>query len=84
MRKFTERFQHGFAFHGGKPPSGSAPQAPPPPPPPAPPPTKDDDDVQQKKKEALERKKFAKGRDETLLKQKGNSGSTSKKVLLGK
>jgi len=84
MRKLMERMQIGFSFHGGGMPSGGAPVAPKPPPPPAPPPTKEQDDVQEKKKEALERKKFAKGRDDTLLKQTGSQGTTQKKVLLGK
>lgn len=84
MRKLIEKLQHGFALHGGGMPSGGAPSAPKPPPPPAPPPTKSDEDVQQEKKEALERKKFAKGRDDTLLKQTGRQGQTQKKTLLGK
>lgn len=80
--------QHGwyknqFFMGGGPSGGGDVPAPPPPPPPPAPPPTKTDEDVQQEKRGSLERKKFAKGREKTLLAQTGAQGSKKKKTLLG-
>lgn len=65
---------------GGTP---SAPAPPPPPPPPAPPPTITDETVQEEKKRTAERKKFARGREKTLLAQTGTQGTKKKKTLLG-
>ena len=70
-------------YMGGAPKVPDAPAAPPPPPPPSPPPTKTDDDVEESKKAAIERKKFARGREKTLLEQVGSEGSAKKKSLLG-
>ena len=64
---------------------GSKPKAPPPPPPPpptAPPPSRVDEDVQQETKDALQKKKFRKGRDKTIL-GGGTQGNVGKKTLLG-
>jgi len=70
-------------FMGGAPSVPDTPAPPPPPPPPAPPPTKTDDDVEEAKKGAIERKKFARGREKTLLEQVGSEGGKRKKSLLG-
>lgn len=59
------------------------PEAPKAPPPPPPPPTKKDADVQEEKRAAVEKKKYQKGRESTLLKQTGYSNGTKKKTLLG-
>jgi len=68
---------------GGAPKVPDAPAPPPPPPPPSAPPTRTDDDVEEAKKGAIERKKFARGREKTLLEQVGSQGASGKKSLLG-
>lgn len=57
------------------------PKAAAPPPPPPPPPTKADEDVQNEKAKTMERKKFARGREKTLLEQTGSQGKKKKNFL---
>ena len=59
------------------------PVPPPPPTPPPPPPSKTDADVSQERQDALQKKRFRKGREKTLLAQTGEEGKTAKKKLLG-
>ena len=58
------------------------PDAPPPPPKPDPAPQKQDS-VEASKQDVLARKKYERGRDKTLLNQKGSQGTLRKKTLLG-
>ena len=87
MHKYSLTDQHGFdktkfwMGGGGGPPDAPAP--PPPPPPPPAPPSKVDQDVQEEKKDALQKKKYRKGREKSILSQKGEQGSVGKKTLLG-
>jgi len=68
-------------FMGGGPSIPDTPAPPSPPPPPAPAPEKKDEDVDQQRKEALEKKKFQRGREKTMLEQ--TTGTNQKKTLLG-